>query len=106
MFSLEVTLTPRNKNGKWGKSVLKTMVNGFQNKSKAANYVETAIKHLCMLNKRNTNTFLVEVFILCDGIYTECDRGVLVFNKDTNSLHIEPAIKNTSFLHIEQPCVA
>lgn len=106
MFSLEVALTPKNKNGKWGKSVQKTTANGFQSKSDAANYVETAIKHLCMLNKRNTNTFFVEAFILHDGIHTDYDRGVLVFNKDTGSLRIEPVIKNTSFLRTGRACVA
>lgn len=91
MFSLEITVTPLNRNGKWGKRVKKTTANGFLTKLDAKNYAESAVKDLCNLSKQQTDTFFVESFILCNGRYVDCDTSIVTYDKNANKLSFDAA---------------
>lgn len=91
MFSLEITVTPLNHDGKWGKRIKKTTVDGFLTKLDAKNYAASAVKHLCNLSKQKTDTFFAELFILCNGKYVDCDTSIVTYDKDTNKLTFDAA---------------
>lgn len=88
LYSLELYVTPLNKNGEWGKRVKKTKVAGFASKKAARDGIKVHAKHLCKLTKQNTTTFFVEAFILCKEKYVDCDVFRIRFNKETDSLEL------------------
>lgn len=88
-YSLKITVTPQNKNGKWGKRDKNTTVADFATQEDAVNAITSNVKHLCKLVKQETDTFFVEVFILCNGNYKDCDRGVATFDRAHDELRFE-----------------
>ena len=73
MYELELTITPKNKNGQWSKRNKRQRIAGFPTKSAAKAYLQTAVKHACKLTPCATNVYFAEVFILCNGRYIDTD---------------------------------
>ncbi len=85
-FSLELHVTPKNKDGKWGKRVKSRTVAGFNTLEDAKSSILSNAKHLCKLTKQDTDTFFVEALLLRNGKYIDCDNSVVMYHSATDAL--------------------
>lgn len=90
-YSVELHVTPLNKNGKWGKRVKNYKVSGISNINKAKEIVPKYVEHLIKLSGQKTSTFFAEVFILKNEEYIDCDNSIVTCNNEKTMFSYDAA---------------
>lgn len=80
-FSLELHATPLLKSGRWGKKNSNYVENGFTTFEEAKDAIRKCTQKAIKRSSQKSNTYFVEVFILNDGNYVDCDSSIVTCNK-------------------------